>query len=100
MSFTTEELESRTSAASVDIDAERISRSIRIVRDSGMTLVNSSGISASNTGLPALKAAGVFSGERNMRAAAPVKYAVPEMMTEKTVEAIMPMRIARLSFIA
>ena len=73
MSLATEELDISTSAARVDMDADRISSRIRTDSDPGITLESSSGIRASKTGLPPLKAPGVRSGLRKILLVAPVK---------------------------
>ena len=67
------ELEIRTSAAKVDMEADRMSSSIRIDRDWGTIFVNSTGMSASKTGLPLSNASGVVAGDRNIRVVAPIK---------------------------
>ena len=99
-SFTIEELEIKTKAARVDIDADTISNNMRTDSDSGITLANNSGISTSKTGFPFTNAAGAFSGDKNSRVVAPVKYAIPHINIAKQVEAIIPILMACLSLIA
>ena len=88
------------SAASVDIDADKIKSSIRTDNDPGTTFAIISGIKASTIGLPFEKAAGVVSGERKNLVVAPVKYAIPVMIKANPVEAYIPILIERLSLIA
>jgi len=90
MSLETEELEIRTRAAKVDIDADNTKSKIRMDSAGGTTRANNSGIKASNKGWPFLNALGAVAGERNSLKAEPVKYATPEIRIEKMVEAIIP----------
>ena len=73
MSLTTDELEISISADSVDMEADKMRRRIRIDSDVGMTVDSRTGINASKIGLPFEKASGVVSGVRKTRAVAPVK---------------------------
>ena len=75
-----EALEIRTSEASVDMDADKISKRMTTNNDSGMIRVSNSGINASKMGLPsAVNAAGVMSGVRKILDVEPIKYAIPPM---------------------
>ncbi len=73
MSLITAELEIKTNAAKVDIDADKINSNIKTDKESGITLANNSGINASKTGFPSANALGEFSGFKNNLVVAPVK---------------------------
>ena len=63
-----------TRAARVDMEADRINKSMMMESDSGMTLVRSSGINASTLGLPLSRnAAGEACGLRKTRVVEPRK---------------------------
>ena len=72
-SFVIAELEIRTNAARVDIEADRMRSRITTERAAGITVTRSSGINMSKTGLPFTNASGLLSGERNILVNAPVK---------------------------
>jgi hypothetical protein len=73
-SFVTVELEIRTNAASVDIEAESISRRISIDSDPGMAFVRRAGMRASKFGAPlVVNASGVFEGLMKTLVSTPVK---------------------------
>ena len=66
-------LDTRTRAASVDLEADKISNNMMTVRAGGITVEKSSGIKASNLGTPAIKASGLWVGVINILVRAPVK---------------------------
>ena len=100
---TTDELDIRTNAAKVDIEADKIKIRIIIVNDSGTTIFKSSGITASGSktlASPIGNVNGAFPGFKKTRDVEPIKYAIHPINKAKNVDATIPIFIDLLSLIA